>query len=95
MYAYRFDDLSVVELLQNIADYLHVLKREPYPYCNFTLEIYLKWNIDRLYLKWPEYFLKIMEVLQKIEDNHPFFCPGCARNERRYYNLLFHYGKKK
>ena len=51
MYGYRFDDLSVVELLQNIADHLHVLKREPYFYCNFTLENYLKWNIDRLYLK--------------------------------------------
>ena len=51
IYGYRFDDLSVVELLQNIADHLHVLKREPYFYCNFTLENYLKWNIDGLYLK--------------------------------------------
>ena len=38
----HFDYLSVVELLQNIHDYVHVIKREPYLYCNLTLEIYLK-----------------------------------------------------
>lgn len=91
----QFDHLSKVELLQNIHDYLDILKRESYLYCNFTLNIYLKWNIDRIYLKWPKYFPTIMEVLEKLEDNDLFFRPRCAVNERRYYNLLLHYGKKR
>ena len=41
MLASHFDYLSVVELLQNIHDYVHVIKRS-YLYCNLTLEIYLK-----------------------------------------------------
>ena len=94
MRSHQFDHLSKVELLQNIHDYLDILKREPYLYCNFTLKIYLKWNIDRIYLKLPKYFPKIMAVLENLEDNDPFFRPGCAVNERRYYNLLLHYGKK-
>ena len=48
MRSHQFDHLSKVELLQNIHDYLDILKREPYLYCNFTLKIYLKWNIDRI-----------------------------------------------
>ena len=94
MRSHQFDHLSKFELLQNIHDYLDILKREPYLYCNFTLKIYLKWNIDRIYLKWSKYFPKIMDVLEKLEDNDPVFRPECAVNERRYYNLLLHYGKK-
>lgn len=89
-----FDHLSVVELRQNVDDYLHVLKKEPYLFCNFTLEIYLKWNINRLFLKWQKNFPEIVYVLQKIEDRDPFFRPGRNANAKRYYNLLLHYGKK-
>ena len=95
MLASRLDYLSVVELLQNIHDYVHVIKKEPYLYWNFTLEIYLKWNIDGLFLKWPKYFPEIVYVLEKFENNNPFFRPGCNANARRYYNLLLHYGKKR
>ena len=49
MRAHWFDHLSVVQLLQNVHVYLHVLKREPYLYYNFTLQIYLKWNMKRLF----------------------------------------------
>ena len=94
MLASRFHYLSVVELLQNIHDYVHVIKKEPYLYCNFTLKIYLKWNIDGLFLKWPKYFPEIVYVLEKLEDNNPFFRPGCNANAKRYYNLLLHYGNK-
>ena len=90
MLASRFDYLSAVELLQNIHDYVHVIKREPYLHCNFMLEIYLKWNIDRLFLKWLKYFPEIVYVLEKLEDNDPVFRPGCSANARRYYNLLLH-----
>ena len=94
MSPFRFDHLSVVELLQNVDNYLHVLKREPYLFWNFTLEIYLKWKINRLFLKWPKTFPEIVYVLQKIDDKDPFFRPGPNANAKRYYNLLLHYGKK-
>ena len=50
---------------------------------------------EKTFLKWPEYFPKIMYVLEKLEDNDPFFRPGSSYNQRRYYNLHLHYGKKK
>ena len=56
MRARRFDHFFVVQLLQNIDDYIHVLNDEPFLYDNDTLKLYLKWNIDRLFLKWLEYF---------------------------------------
>ena len=56
MRARRFDHFSVVQLLQNIDDYIHVLNDESFLYDNDTLKLYLKWNIDRLFLKWSEYF---------------------------------------
>ena len=49
----------------------------------------------KTFIKWPEYFPKIMYVLEKLEDNDPFFRPGSSYNQRRYYNLHLHYGKKK
>ena len=44
----RFNVLSIVQLLQNIDDYNHVLTLEPYIYCNYTLETYKKWCTDEV-----------------------------------------------
>ena len=89
----RFNVLSIVQLLQNIDDYNHVLMLEPYLYCNYTLETYKKWCTDRLFSRWPEQFPDLIRVLNYERD--PFFMPGSSRNERRFYNFLLHYGKKK
>ena len=87
--ASSFDCLTVVELLQNIYDYLFVLTRKKYLY----FEIYSKWNIERLFLKWPFYFPDIVYELERLEENDPFFRPGLNANAKRYYNTLLHYGK--
>ena len=50
---------------------------------------------EKTFLKWPEYFLKIMYVLEKLENNDPSFRPGLSYNQRKYYNLQLQYGKKK
>lgn len=89
----HFDHLSVIQLLQNVDDYLHVLVKEPYLYCNYTLEIYLKWCTDILFLKWPTQFPDLVYVLEKIEQRDFFNQPGASSNERRFYNLLLQYGK--
>lgn len=94
MYSSRFNDLSVVQSLQNIDNYYHVLIREPDLFCDFTLEILIKWCVDRLILKWPMCFPDLMYILDRIKQRDMFFCPGCSTNERRHYNLLVHYGKK-
>ena len=39
-------------------------------------------------------FSNIMDVLEKMEDKDPLFRSGSSYNERNYYNLLLHYGKK-
>ena len=76
----RFNVLSIVQLLQNIDDYNHVLTLEPYIYCNYTLETYKKWCTDRLFSRWPEQFPDLLRVLNYERD--PFFMPGSSRNER-------------
>ena len=48
----------------------------------------------KTFIKWPEYFPKIMYVLEKLEDNDPFFRPGSSYNQRKFYNLHLQYGKK-
>ena len=48
----------------------------------------------KTFIKWPEYFPKIMYVLEKLEDNDPFFRPGSSYNQRRYYNLHLHLWEK-
>ena len=73
MSPFRFDHFSVVELRQNVDDFLHVLKREPYLFCNFTLEIYLKWNINRLFLKWRKNFPEIIMFCKKLRIGTHFF----------------------
>ena len=90
----RFNVLSVVQLLQNIDDYNHVLTLEPYIYCNYTLETSKKWCTDRLFSRWPERFPDLIRVLERNYERDPFFMPGSSRNKRRFYNLLLHYGKK-
>lgn len=72
MFSPRFNDLSVVQLLQNVDDYYHILIREPYICCNFTLEILIKWSTDRLFMKWPMHFPDFTYVLDRIKARERF-----------------------
>ena len=90
----QFNDLSIIQLLQNIDDYNHVLRFEPYLYCCYTLETYKKWCIDRLFSRWLKHFSDLVRVLERNYERDPFFKPRYFHHERRFYNLLLHYGKK-
>ena len=91
---YRFNELFVVELLQNIHEYFFVLTIEVNLFCNFTIQTHLNWKIDRLFLKWPKHFANTVYVLERLEENDLFFGPGSTANGRLYYNTLIRYGKK-
>lgn len=96
MFSPRFNDLSVVQLLQNVDDYYHILIREPYLCCNFTLEILIKWSTDRLFMKWPMHFPDFTYVLDRIKELiPPFSRPGCTMNKIRFYNFVVNYRKKR
>lgn len=94
----RFDNLIVIQLLQNIHDYFLDLSSNDLCYdlgYSLFLELYLKCNIERLFLKWPKSFPNIIFVLERVEEDDPFFIPASSNNERHYYNILTHYGQKK
>ena len=98
MYPSRFNYLSVVQLLQNVEDYQCLLREKAsrfFFFCHFTLEILLEWCNNRHFSKWPTHFPDLICVLDSIYERDPFFLPGCSFNERRYYILLIHCGKKK
>lgn len=90
----RFDHLAIVQLLQNSDDYNHILTKELYLSSNFTLETYMEWCINRLFSRWPIRFPDLVFVLGKMTEKDPFFKLGSSNNERRFHNLLLHYGKK-
>ena len=90
----RFDHLTIVQLLQNSDDYNHILTKELYLSSNFTLETYMEWCINRLFSRWPIRFPDLVFVLGKMTEKDPFFKPGSSYNEKRFHNLLLHYGKK-
>ena len=90
----NFQHLTVVQLLQNIHNYSHSMPRWQDKPLQSIFEQYLNWNIDVLFTKWPERFPDIVFVLEKIQENDPFFRPGSAADEIMFYNKLIHYGKK-
>ena len=99
MYPSRFNDLSVVQLLQNVEDYQCLLRAKEsrfFFFCHFTLGILLEWYNNRLFSKWPTHFPDVICVLDErcIYESDPFFLPDCSFNERRCYILLIHCGKK-
>ena len=74
----RLNVLSIVQLLQNIDDYNHILTLESYLYCNYMLETFKKWCTDRLFLRWPEQFPDLIHVLDRNYERDPFFMPGSS-----------------
>ena len=77
----RLNVLSIVQLLQNIDDYNHVLTLEPYLYCNYTLETHKKWCTDRLFSRWPERFPDLIRFLERNYEREPFFMPGSTKED--------------
>ena len=89
-----FEDLTVVELIQNICCYMDH-KREKNFWFEFDIfDKYIRWNFEFLWLKWLKFSPYIMYVYNKLGQDDPFFYPGVPSNEIPFYNRLIHYGKK-
>ena len=57
-----FQDLTVVELIQNICYYMDY-KREKNTWFDFDIfDKYISWSFDFLWFKWPKVFPNIMYV---------------------------------
>ena len=89
-----FQDLTVIELIQNISCYIDY-KREKNCWYHFDIfHEYIRWKFEFLCFKLSECFWDIIYIFENLEQDDEFLHPGSTTNERNFYNRLLHYEKK-
>ena len=83
-----FEDLTILQLLQNIWCYVDSIKNIERAKYWFWLPNYKKWCEEYLKEKWAPCLLKLKFVLKKINNLHPLYYPRAPGEEEKYMEFL-------
>ena len=83
-----FEDLTILQLLQNIWCYVDSIKNIERAKYWFWLPNYKKWCEEYLEEKQAPCLLKLKLALKKINNLHPLYYPGAPDDEEKYMEFL-------